>query len=52
VARSAPTSVRKEEIRLLTDADIERHHAYFEKAWKEGFWSKYAPAAPSAGAAE
>lgn len=42
VTRAAPTSVRKEEIRLVTEADIERHHVYFEKAWKEGFWAKFA----------
>ena len=40
-ARAAPTSVRKEEIRLVTAADIERHQAYFEKAWAEGFWAKF-----------
>ncbi len=46
-ARAAPTSVRKEEIRLVTEADLERHQAYFEKAWKEGFWAKHAEALPS-----
>lgn len=45
VARAAPTSVRKEEIRLVTETDIARHQAYFEKAWKEGFWGKFVSAA-------
>ena len=47
--RAATTAVRQSEIRLVTGADIERHQAYFEKAWKEGFWAKYVGAAPGSG---
>ena len=41
VRRAAPTAVRKAEIRLVTPAEIERHQAYFDKAWAEGVWAKY-----------
>jgi DNA polymerase-3 subunit epsilon len=41
IQRAAVTAVRKGDIRLVTSDDVERHHAYFEKAWKEGLWAKY-----------
>ncbi|MCW2315958.1 DNA polymerase-3 subunit epsilon [Rhodoblastus acidophilus] len=41
VQRAAPVAVRKEEIHLVTPEDVERHKAYFAKAWAEGGWSKY-----------
>ncbi|MBB4196880.1 DNA polymerase III subunit epsilon [Rhodoblastus sphagnicola] len=41
VQRAAPIAVRKEDIRLVTSDEIERHQSYFDKAWAEGGWAKY-----------
>jgi DNA polymerase-3 subunit epsilon len=41
VERAGLTAVRESEIRLVTQAEIDRHRAYFDKAWAEGIWAKY-----------
>ncbi len=41
VARIVTAAVRTAQLRLVTDEDIARHQAYFDKAWNEGFWAKF-----------
>jgi DNA polymerase-3 subunit epsilon len=41
VQRAALTSVRKADLRLVTPDDIERHQAFFDKAWAGGIWARY-----------
>jgi DNA polymerase-3 subunit epsilon len=41
VARVVTTAVRTVQSRLVTDEDVARHKAYFDKAWNEGVWAKF-----------